>query len=160
LRAPSNACNAERDSVRRTDVVTAAILVVLGMCAIGVLIPRYVDDASAGAALSPRFMPYVAALLATAAALGLLVGALLRRNDGLRSSLDGASLRFFGSSIAALGGAYVLMSLLGYFVGGAAFVAGTLFVARAKPMTIVVAATATPTVLWLTFARLLATPLP
>jgi hypothetical protein len=146
--------------VRRTEVVTAAILVVLGICAIGVLIPRYVDDAAAGVGLSPRFMPYVAAFMATAAALGLLVGALLRRDDGLRSALDGASLRFFGASIAALGGAYVLMSLLGYLVGGAAFVAGTLLVARAKPMTIAVAATVTPTLLWLTFARLLATPLP
>jgi hypothetical protein len=146
--------------VRRTELITAAILVVLGLCAIGVLIPRYVDDASAGVALSPRFMPYVAAMLATGAALAAFVGALLQRDDTLPAPLTGASLRFFGACLVVLGGAYVLMSTLGYLVGGAAFVGGMLLVARAKPATIVVAAIVAPSVLWLTFARLLATPLP
>jgi len=52
------------------------------------------------------------------------------------------------------------MRLLGYLAGATALVAGMLFVARAKPATIVVTAVAAPVALWLTFARLLATPLP
>jgi hypothetical protein len=146
--------------VRRVELVTAALLVIVGLCALGVLIPLYVVGAPVGVALSPRFMPYVAAVLATAAALHLLVAALLRRDGGRPAQLALESLRFACAAAAVLGGSYFLMSRIGYLPGAAALVAGLLAVARAKVVTIVVTAVAAPVVLWLTFAWLLATPLP
>lgn len=147
--------------MRRVEIVTAALLVVAGLGALGVLIPRYVVGAPASVGLSPKFMPYVAAALATAAALHLLVAALLRRNGGGRPApLTLESLRFACAAAVVLGGSYLLMSRLGYLSGAAALVAGVLVVARAKLVTIVVTAVAAPVALWLAFAWLLATPLP
>jgi hypothetical protein len=146
--------------VRRTELVTAAVLVAAGLGTLLVLVPRYVDSGAA-ANVSPRFMPYVAAALLTAAALRLLGAALLRGGNGARAASSAPiSLRFMAAAAAVLGGSYLAMSVLGYLFGGAVLVAGMLLVARAKPATIVVAAVLAPTVLWLVFARLLATPLP
>jgi hypothetical protein len=135
--------------VRRVELVTAALLVVAGLGALGVLIPLYVVGAAVGVGLSPRFMPYVAAVVA----------ALLRRN-GDRAPVTFETLWFACAAAAVLGGSYLLMSRIGYLPGAAALVAGVLVVARAKVVTIVVTAVAAPVVLWLTFAWLLATPLP
>jgi hypothetical protein len=147
--------------VRRAELFTAAMLVVAGLGALGVLIPRYVVDAPESVGLSPRFMPYAAAALATASALHLLVAALLRGDDsGGPAPFTLENLRFACATAAVLGGSYVLMSLLGYLAGAAALVAGMLLVARAPLLTIVVTAVAAPVALWLVFARLLATPLP
>jgi hypothetical protein len=146
--------------VRRTELATAVALVVAGLATLAVLVPRYVVDAGVASALSPRFMPYVAALLATGAALQLLLEALVRRGDAAGAGFGRGSLRFLGASAAVLGTAYLLMSLAGYLVGGAALVAGMLLLGRAKPATIVVAAVLAPVALWLVFAELLATPLP
>jgi hypothetical protein len=146
--------------VRRVELITAAVLVVAGLGALGVLIPLYVVGAPVGVGLSPRFMPYVAATLATAAALQMLVAALLRRDRDGATPCTPETLWFACAAAAVLGGSYLLMSRFGYLSGAAALVAGLLAVARAKIVTIVVTAVAAPVVLWLTFAWLLATPLP
>lgn len=146
--------------MRRVELVTAALLVVAGLGALGVLIPHYVVGAPASVGLSPRFMPYVAAALATAAALYMLVAALLRRNGDGAAPFALETLRFSCAAAAVLGGSYLLMSRLGYLPGAAALVAGLLAVARTKLVTIVVTAVAAPVALWLAFAWLLATPLP
>jgi hypothetical protein len=52
------------------------------------------------------------------------------------------------------------MSFFGYLVGGAAVVAGMLLLARVRLSTVVVTAVLAPIAVWLTFAKLLATPLP
>ena len=49
---------------------------------------------------------------------------------------------------------------VGYLVGAAALVAGTLALARARLATIVATAVAAPVVLWVLFVYVLATPLP
>ena len=147
--------------MRRTEILTAVLLVIAGCGAIAWLIPRYVVDTGASSALPPAFMPYVAAALVTAGALGWLV-ATLRRADpgGLPAPLTLASLRFILASSAVLGGAWWLMSNAGYLAGGVALVAGMLLIARANVVTTVATAVLTPVALWALFVVLLATPLP
>lgn len=145
--------------MRRTEILTAALLVFAGFGAIGWLIPRYVVDTGASSALPPAFMPYVAAGLVTAAALGWLSSTLWRGGHG-DPPLTFGSLRFLIASLAVLCGACVLMSVAGYIVGGIALVAGVLLVARARPVTILVTAVSAPAALWALFVQLLGTPLP
>lgn len=145
--------------MRRTELVTAATLVGMGLATIGVLIPRYVADTPGSSVLSPAFMPYVAAALATCAAASLLVDA-LRGRGGDGAAFTMSHWRFLGASVAVLVGSCALMSLFGYLAGAPAIVAGMLLLARARPVTVVAAALVTPVALWLLFATLLATPLP
>jgi hypothetical protein len=145
--------------MRRTDLLTAALLVLAGVGAIGWLIPRYVADTGASSALPPAFMPYVAAGLLTAAALGWLLSTLWQ-HDQSDTPLTLGSLRFLLASLAVLCGACVLMNVAGYIAGGTALVAGMLLVARARPVTILVTAVAAPAALWALFVQLLGTPLP
>jgi hypothetical protein len=147
--------------VRRDELVVALSLAAAGVLAIAVVIPRYVTGGSVGGGLSPAFMPYVAAALATLAALGMAVDALRKRDaraDGAR--LTRANLRFLGASAAVLGVSYALMSLFGYLAGGIALTAGLLKLAHARPVPLVLAALAAPAALWLFLVVLLATPLP
>jgi hypothetical protein len=146
--------------MRRTELATAAVLALLGLAAIGWLIPRYVADTGSSSALPPSFMPYVAAGLVTAAALASLAAALRRRGSDGPAPLTWATLRFLGASIAVLAGGFLVMAVAGYIAGGAVLVAGTLLVARVRPATIAATAVLTPVALWLLFVRLLDTPLP
>jgi hypothetical protein len=145
--------------MRRTEILTAALLVLAGVGAIGWLIPHYVADTAASSALPPAFMPYVAAGLVTAAALGWLCSTLRQGGHG-DAPLTFRNLRFLLATLAVLSGACVLMSIAGYIVGGTALVAGMLLVARARPATILVTAISAPAALWALFVQLLATPLP
>jgi hypothetical protein len=145
--------------VRRTQLVTAATLVVIGLGTMGLLIPLYVADTGGSSNLSPAFMPYVAAALAIGGAASLLVGA-LRSRGGDGAAFTKGNWRFLGASVAVLVGSCGLMSLLGYLAGAPALVAGMLLLARVHPATVVAAAVVAPVALWLLFARLLATPLP
>lgn len=145
--------------MRRTELLTATALVLVGLGVIGVLIPRYVVDSGGSSALSPAFMPYVAAVLATAGASSLLVAELRGRGgDGITFTND--NWRFLSASVAVLGGSCLLMSIFGYLVGGAAVVAGMLLLARVRLSTVIFTAVAAPAAGWLLFAKLLATPLP
>lgn len=146
--------------MRRTELATAAVLALLGLAAIGWLIPRYVADTGASSALPPSFMPYVAAGLVTAAALASLAAALRRRGGDAPAPLTWGTLRFLGASVAVLAGGFLAMEVAGYIAGGAVLVAGMLLVARVRPATIAATAVLTPAVLWLLFVRLLDTPLP
>lgn len=147
--------------MHRNEVIVAATLVAAGLLSIGVLIPRFVAGAPVGGGLSPAFMPYVAAALATVAALAMLVRA-LRAGDALeaptRSTL--AELRYFVAVAAVLGASYALMSFAGYVIGGIVLVAGLLKLARVAPLPLAIAAVAAPAALWLLFVGLLAMPLP
>lgn len=147
--------------MRKNELVTAALLVGAGFLAIAVAIPRHVAGTAVRGGLSPAFMPYVAAVLLTLAAVAMLVGALRHGHAGANhAGLTGADLRFLGLAALVLGGSYALMSLVGYVAGGIALVAGLLKLAGARPLTIVAAAVAAPAMLWLVFAVLFATPLP
>jgi hypothetical protein len=151
--------------VRRTELIAAASLVVLGVVAIFVVIPSGVVAAPASSGLAPAFMPYVAASLATLAALGWLVSEL--RGASARSPAAAAApastksdWRFAVAATAVLGVSLLLMSAAGYLAGGAVLVAGTLALARVKLAAIVVTAIVAPAVLWVLFGYFLATPLP
>lgn len=134
---------------------------VLGVVAIVIVIPYGVVDAPASSGLAPAFVPYVAASLATVAALGWLAG-LLRRATAHSTAAAAAKgdWRFVAAGAAVLGVSLLLMSAVGYLLGGAVLVAGTLALARAKLATIVATAVVAPAVLWLLFVHFLATPLP
>ena len=145
--------------MRRTELIAAASLVVLGVVAIFVVIPYAVVDAPASSGLAPAFMPYVAASLATLAALGWLAG-LLRGASADPTAAAHGDWRFVVAGAAVLGVSFLLMSAFGYLAGGAVLVAGTLALARVKLATIVTAAIVAPVALWLLFVHFLATPLP
>ena len=149
--------------MRRTEVIAAASLVVLGVVAILIVIPSAVVDAPASSGLSPAFMPYVAASLATLAALGWWASGLRGASADSAAAAGAAAKsdwRFVVAGAAVLGVSFLLMSTFGYLAGGAVLVAGTLALARARLATIVVTAIAAPVVLWLLFSHFLATPLP
>lgn len=143
--------------MRRADLIVAVALLAGGLLTIAIAIPRYVAGAPASGGLSPAFMPYVAAALATLAALGMLIKG-LRTPDA--SAVPRLNLRFVFASLAVLGTSYALMTWLGYIIGGATLVAGTLALARVKLLPLALAAIVAPVVLWLFFVALLATPLP
>ena len=143
--------------MRRADLIVAVALVVGGLLTIAVVIPRYVTGAALSGGLSPAFMPYVAAGLATLAALGMLVEGLRARAASPATRLD---LRFILASGLVLGASYALMTLFGYVIGGAVLVGGLLALARVKRVPLAIAAVAAPVALWLFFVALLATPLP
>lgn len=147
--------------MRKDELSIAVALVVAGLLTIAVVIPRYVVGSPIGTGLSPAFMPYVAAGLATLAALGMLLESFGRRDASAGSAgLTRANLKFLCACAVVLGASYALMSLFGYVAGGVALVAGVLALARVAPMTLAIAAVAAPVALWLLFVGLLATPLP
>jgi hypothetical protein len=143
--------------VRRAELIVAVALLVGGLLTIAVVIPRYVAGAPLAGGLSPAFMPYVAAGLATLAALGMLVES-LRAHEA--SSVARWNPRFLLASVGVLGASFALMTWLGYVTGGAALVAGVLALARVKLVPLAIAAVVAPAALWLLFVVLLATPLP
>ena len=139
----------------------AIALIAGGVLSIAVLIPRYVTGGALVGGLSPAFMPYVAAGLATLAACGMLLESLRAgRTSGTDARLLPANLRFLGACTLVLGVSYALMALVGYVPGGAVLVAGLLALARVKLVPLAVAALTTPIALWLVFVSLLAMPLP
>jgi hypothetical protein len=143
--------------VRRAELVVAVALLVSGLLTIAVVIPRYVAGAPLSGGLSPAFMPYVAAGLATLAALGMLIESLRAREASLATRLN---LRFLFASAAVLGASFALLTWVGYVIGGAVLVAGILALARVKLLPLAIAAVVAPVALWLLFVALLATPLP
>ncbi len=147
--------------MRREEIVVAATLVAAGLLTIAVVIPRYVAGGTVGGGLSPAFMPYVAAGLATLAAFGMLLQGLRRRDaahEHARSTR--ADLRFVGGAAVVLGASYALMISIGYLSGGIVLVAGLLKLARVPAVPLAIAAVAAPVALWLLFVGLLAMPLP
>ncbi len=126
-----------------------------------VVIPRYVAGGALGGGLSPAFMPYVAAALATLSAIGMLLQALRRRDtDSADARLTRANFRFIAGSALVLGASYALTTWFGYVIGGIVLVAGLLALARVKPLPLAITAIAAPVALWLLFVELLAMPLP
>jgi hypothetical protein len=152
--------------VRRTQLIAAASLALLGLAAIFVVIPYAVVDAPASSGLPPAFMPYVAAALVTLAALGWLVGELRAARaaaptpESAPAPAANGDWRFAAAATAVLGVSFLLMSTAGYLIGSIALMAGTMALARVKLVTLVVTAVAAPLVLWFLFVHLLATPLP
>lgn len=143
--------------MRRDELIVAVTLVVGGLLTIAVVIPRYVASAPLSGGLSPAFLPYVAAGLATLAALGVLLQC---KRASAETSVARVDLRFLFASAAVLAASYVLMTWFGYMIGAAALVAGLLKLARVKLVPLAIAAVAAPLALWLLFVALLATPLP
>ena len=132
-----------------------------GLLAILVVIPGYVASDSVGDGLSPAFMPYVAAGIATLAALGMLFERPRARDASEGSArLTRANVMFLCAAAAVLGASYALMSSFGYVIGGVVLMAGLLKLAHVKPVPLIIAAVAAPAVLWLLFVQLLAMPLP
>lgn len=150
--------------MRRSELIVALVLAVAGALMLAVLIPNYVAGDPSSDGLSPAFMPYVAAVLATLSALAMLVGGLRRGTAASASETQPAltrdNLRFLAAAAVVLGVSYALMSLFGYLAGGIALTAGILKLARVRVVPLVVTSLAAPVVLWLFFVALLATPLP
>lgn len=147
--------------MRRDQLIVAVTLIAGGVLMLAVVIPRYVAAGTLAGGLSPAFMPYVAATLATLAACGLLLED--RRGSGTSTGdarLTRANLLFLAASAAVLGASYLLMASFGYVIGGAVLVAGLLKLAEVKPLPLAIAAVAAPVALWLFFVALLAMPLP
>jgi hypothetical protein len=147
--------------VRRADLISAAVFVVLGLVTIFVAVPRYVARTAADGELSSAFMPYVAASLLTGAMVLLFLRQLRapRANDDA-PALPARSFAFIGTAVAVLAVAFALMESLGYLAGAVTLVAGFLLIVRAKPLVVVAAAVALPLALWLLFDKLLDFPLP
>lgn len=147
--------------MRRTDLITAALLAVAGLVAILVVIPRYVTDSGGSGDLSPAFMPYVAAVLATGAMVALLLARVASPAGGDEAeSLPQASWRFLGLAAAAFAVSLGLMELVGYLAGASALVAALLKLARSSLRVSAVAAVALPLATWLLLTKILAMPLP
>jgi tripartite-type tricarboxylate transporter receptor subunit TctC len=118
-------------------------------------------DAQDSDALSPDFMPVLAAALGIVALTLMLVARLTRRGDrSTVSDMTPDSWRFAGAAVALLAGAFILMGAFGYLVGAIALVGGFMTLARADRWTAVTVALVFPVVLWLLFDRLLQFPLP
>jgi hypothetical protein len=147
--------------MRRADLVSAAVFVVLGLVTIFVAVPRYVARTAADGELSSAFMPYVAAGLATVAMALLFLTRLRQRGaDDDVPALTARSWAFIGTATAVLAAAFVLMDTFGYLAGAAVLVAGFLLTVRARARVVVGAAVALPLALWLLFDKLLDFPLP
>lgn len=147
--------------MRRADIITAALFLVLGVVAIVALIPRYVDGGAADGDLSPAFMPYVAAGLATGAMLLLLLTRLLDRRPGAGDApLSPRAWLFVVLIVAVLAASFALMEAFGYLAGAAMLVAGFLLIVRADLKVVIGAAVALPLALWLLFDVALDFPLP
>jgi ABC-type Co2+ transport system permease subunit len=147
--------------MRRTDLVTAAVLLVSSLVAIFYLIPTYVAPSPWQGDLSPAFMPYVAALLGMAAMIALLVQRLARAHGGDDPPpLTRRSFAFVGAVVFVLAATYLLLEHVGYLAGAAFIVAGFMTMARAGVRATLLAAIAFPVSLWFVFDRLLGLPLP
>jgi hypothetical protein len=146
--------------MQRAEIVTAAALAAFGLVAVLVVIPAGVADAPATGGLPPSFMPYVAATLVTAAALGWLAELALRPARLEQPTPGRGQWSFVAAVVLLLASSLALMGSLGFVPGGALLVGGTLTLARSRPATIAAFAVATPLALWLVFARLLSIPLP
>lgn len=147
--------------MRRADLISAALFVVLGLVTIFAIIPAHVAGSSLGDDLSPAFMPYVAAALATGTMALLFVSRLARKQGNDEPApLPAPSWVFIATAAAILAATFFLMSTFGYLAGAAAIVAGFMALARARLTVAAAAALAFPPVLWLLFDRLLGFPLP
>lgn len=147
--------------MRRADLISAAVFVVLGLVTMLVAVPRYVARTAADGELSAAFMPYVAAGLLTGAMALLFLGRLKGpRIDDDAPALTAGSWAFIGTAVAVLAAAFALMDSFGYLAGAATLVAGFLLIVRAKVRVVVGAAVALPLALWLLFDKLLDFPLP
>ncbi|HEY8521539.1 MAG TPA: tripartite tricarboxylate transporter TctB family protein [Gammaproteobacteria bacterium] len=147
--------------MRRTDLISAGVLGLLGLLMIFVIIPRQVTQDVGLGDLPPALMPYVAAVLATAAALLLLVARLVRAPETDEPApLDRASWLFVLAAGAVLAGAFVLMQLLGYLAGAVVLVAGFTALGGASKKATAGLAVLFPLALWLLFDRVLGFPLP
>jgi Tripartite tricarboxylate transporter TctB family len=147
--------------VRRADLIVAALFVAVGLVTILVVVPRYVAASAAGGDLSPAFMPYVAACLATGAMALLFLTRLIGRTaDADAPPLPARSWLFIGTAIALMAGAFALLDVFGYLAGAATLVAGFLLLVRAKIHIVLGAAVALPLALWLLFDKVLDFPLP
>lgn len=147
--------------MHRDELIVAATLVAAGLLTIAVGIPRYVAGGAVGGGLSPAFMPYLAAGLATLSALGVLLQGLRRRDAGAEHArLTRANLRFICGSAVVVGASYALMIWFGYLIGGIVLVAGLLKLARVRALPLAITAVTAPVALWLLFVVLLGMPLP
>lgn len=147
--------------MRRTDIICAGLIFALGLVTIFYVIPNYVTGAGGTGELSPAFMPYVAAVLGTLAAVLLLVVRLVRGGDDHESApLTARSGLFIGIATSVLIVTFVLLDFVGYFWGAAFIVAGFMILVRARVRAVVGTALAFPVALWLLFDRLLGFPLP
>lgn len=146
--------------MRRAELFLSAVFVVLGLVTILVLVPRYVAGGLAAEDLSPAFMPYVAAGLATGAMALLFLTRLKSSGNEDPTPLPARSWAFIGLAAAVLLAAFVLMDLLGYVAGAAAIVAGFLLMVRASVKVVLTVAAVFPAALWLLFDKLLGFPLP
>jgi hypothetical protein len=147
--------------MRRADLISAGVLVALGLIALLYVIPNFVTVGGGSDDLSPAFMPYVAAALATVSMLALLGSRWLRTSTSHEAApFTRASAAFIAIAIVVLLATFVLLEEVGYRAGAACIVAGFMAMARAGWRATVAAAIVFPLALWGLFDRLLDFPLP
>jgi hypothetical protein len=120
---------------------------------------RIRDTGTRDEALSPAFMPRIAAALTGGALALLLIGRLLGLGPDRRPGHT-ISWRYLTTVVAVLAVGFLLFDRAGYLIGAIAFVTGFLALARTRPAIIVGVAAGLPAALWLLFDRLLGFPLP
>lgn len=147
--------------MRRADAISAALLAVFGLVSIFWLIPQYVATSTQTDDLSPAFMPYVAAILCTVAAVLLFATTVLRGATAEEATpLPKGSWLFISTTVGLLTLTFVVIDVFGYLPGAAAMVAGFMLLVRARWTIVVATAIAFPVALWFLFAKLLEFPLP
>ena len=146
--------------MRAIDCAAAVLLAAAGLATIFVFIPMTVDDPGLDD-LPPAFMPEVAAVLLTALAVLLALRSLWRREAAEEPSLDRRHAKFVFFAVLWLAGAFAVVALAGYLIGGAVAIAGAMLLMRIRrPLLIGGVACAGPLVLWAVFWQVLTIPLP
>ena len=148
--------------MRRTEVLSAGILVAFGLVTMAVVIPTFVQRGGQLSDLSPAFMPYVAAAGLTLVMAIHLALRLMQRSadDAAPTPLPVSSWLYLGAIIVTFAAAYFVTDWFGYLIGGPIMVAGFMAMARARPLVITGTAVVFPIVIWLFMEKLLGYPLP
>jgi hypothetical protein len=148
--------------MRRTEIISAIVLVAFGLVLIAVIIPKYVAGGGQQVDLSPAFMPYVAAGIITTVMAILVVAKLTRRTpqDDEPTPMSPAAWLFIGLVAAIFAATYVVMSLFGFVLGGLVVVGSFMALARTRPIPLVVITVGFTVVVWLFVEKLMGIPLP
>jgi len=148
--------------MRRTEIISAAVLVLFSSVVIVAVIPTYVAGGGQEIDLPPAFMPYIAA--GTLLLVMIIYGGLrlLRRypDDELAGPIALGSWLYVAAVVATFVATFVVTSMFGYLAGAPLIVAGFMAIARAKPTVVLGTAIAFPVAIWLFMEKLLGFPLP
>jgi hypothetical protein len=148
--------------MRRTEIISAALLVAFGLVMIAVVIPKYVAGGGQQTDLAPAFMPYVAVGIMTLVMAIFLVMKFVRPmpSDAEPNPLPIQSWIYIGLVSAIFVATFFIMSSFGFLLGGIVIVGGFMALARTSILPLVGITLAFPVAVWLTVEKLLGIVLP